>query len=182
MRVTINLSSRVYIHQPALYTGYALLGAVLVFLLLFQAYDLLQWHRQTRFLRSEIEKFEVQLGKRVGAEATLDDLESLAAGIRQAEELLSKDHYRWTGLLQRLEEVVGPRIRLTSIQPNFKEKSLRIQAQARDVEALRQFLRDLSGSKTFQDYDLLSQNRTQAGNDKSKTVVDFSLVIREALQ
>ena len=182
MRVAINLSRRIYVHRPALLLGYSLLAAILTCLLVLQGYDLLQWNRQQTYLENEIEKFEVQLGKRAGANTSLVDIEKLADGIEQAKLLLEKDRYRWTELLSQLEEVISPRIRLISIQPDFKAKTIGLSGQARDVAALRELLKDLSESETFRDHFLKSQKQGRGQGRGSDDIINFSITVKEALK
>lgn len=182
MRVTINLSRRIYVHRPTLLLGYGVLATILICLLALQCYDLLQWSNQRSYLESEIEEFEVQLGKRAGGNASLADIEQLAGSIEQASLLLEKDHYRWTELLDQLEEVIGPRIRLSSIQPNFKEKTIALAGQARDVAALRELLKSLSESESFRDHYLKSQSQGEESGRGKVRFINFSISVREALK
>jgi len=182
MRVKLNLAGRRYVHLPKLYTTYGLFGGALIALLVLQTYDLNQWHRQKTSLTAEINQFETQLGQGVGAGTNPEKLRELAGELRFANEILTTDSYRWTELLDRLEQVTGPGIRITSLTPNYRDNSLTLNGQARKLDDLRKFLETLNRSDGFTDNYLFQQQdlKVETSGRKLK-LVGFSLVIRGVL-
>ncbi len=183
MKLLLNLASRPYVNRRALYAFYALLTCILLVLLFFNGHYFLELKAHAR----QIENHLRQLGRSSGPDTSggkIDpmDFEELKGEIAFVNEILQKDSFRWTILLNQLEEVVAEGVSLKSIHPNFKEKSLNITAEARDTETLRLFLDRMIASPHFSEVFLFRQAKVTVkdGQGREHDAVSFSLVLKEA--
>jgi type IV pilus assembly protein PilN len=184
MKLTLNLASRTYLNRRALYGFYAVVGGLLVLLLALGVGLLVSRHAQVRQIRAHL----AELGREVagaekaeGSTFTPAAYQKLLNDIRFANEILAQDSFRWTALLNRLEEVVPERVAISGIVPDYKEKSLKLTGLARGVEDLQQLLDSLIASAYFSDVYLLQQSRLkEAGQGDAAGAISFSIVVRGA--
>lgn len=184
MKLTLNLASRSYLNRRALYAFYLVASGLLLLLLAFGIGLHLRSQAQVRQIREHL----AELGRETagatqveGSTFTAAAYEKLLAEIRFANEILVQDSFRWTVLLDRLEEVVPQNVAIGSIQPDYKGHSLNLTGLARGVEDLQQFLDELIASAYFSDVYLLQQSRLKAaGQGEAAGVISFSIVVRGA--
>ncbi len=181
MKLTLNLASRSYLNRRALRFSYLAVSAVLVLLLAFNMYGYLRAHTRVGLLNDRLAELEQQQHVENGTVArkmTPKEQERLVADVEFANEILKKDGFRWTLLLDRLEDVVPERVNIQGIRPNYREGSFSLTGNARSVNDLRTFLDNLSGSPDFNDVYLLRQARQESNYGGS--LVSFSLVVKGA--
>ena len=184
MKLSLNLASRSFINRRALYGFYAFLLSLLVLLLVLNLAFYLRSQSQARHLNERLVEFDRELSER--QETALDfspaAYEEMLEEIAFANEILVKDSFRWTALLDRLEEVVPDKVIIRGIQPDYKSGSLNLTGEARRVEDLKRFLDNLIQSSHFSDVYLLQQAR-EAGkgrNGGGQGNIGFTLVVRGA--
>jgi type IV pilus assembly protein PilN len=184
MKLMLNLASRTYLNRRALYGFYAVVGGLLVLLLAIGVGLLISSQSQVRQIREHLAELGREAAGKENAEGktfTPAAYEKLLADIRFANEILAQDSFRWTALLNRLEEVVPERVAVSGIVPDYKEKSLKLTGLARGVEDLQQFLDSLIASAYFSDVYLLQQSRLKdSGPIEAAGVISFSIVVRGA--
>jgi type IV pilus assembly protein PilN len=137
--------------------------------------------RQIREHLAELGREATSAKQAEGSTFTPAAYEKLLDDIRFANEILAQDSFRWTALLNRLEEEVPARVAISSIAPDYKGKSLRLTGLAREVEDLQRLLDSLLASTYFSDVYLLQQSRLkEAGQGDTAGAISFSIVVRGA--
>lgn len=184
MKLTLNLSSRTYLNRRTLYGFYAVLTVLLATLLLLNIGLFFRSQSQARQTRDRLAALEAETGGTDvdGAGAgTPAAYEKLLEHIRFANGVLQQDSFRWTALLNRLEEVVPAKVQIGGIKPDYQKKTLSLSGQAQRVEDLQQFLDNLIESPHFSDVYLLQQTRN-APDRKGGTgkTISFSIVVKGA--
>ncbi len=181
MKLTLNLASRSYLNRRALRFSYLTISAVLLLLLLFNLYGYLSAHDRVGLLNDRLADVDRQQQAETGTLApkmTISEQEQLIADVEFANDILKRDGFQWTLLLDRLEEVVPEQVYIRGIRPNYEEGSFGLSGSARNVAALRAFLDNLSKSPGFSDFYLLQQalQEQQGGGG----LIGFSIVVKGA--
>lgn len=184
MKLALNLASRTYLNRRALYGFYAVFGGLLLILLVIGIGLLVSGQAQIKKIRanlSELGREAAAAEKTEGSSFTPVAYKELLQDISFANQVLAEDGFRWTRLLDRLEEVVPETVAISAIQPDYKEKSLKLNGLARNVEDLQKFLDNLIASEYFSDVYLLQQSRLKdTGSGNGVGAVSFSIVVRGA--
>ncbi len=159
MKLDLNLASRAYVNRRALYLCYALLVALLVLLLLILGNSYYRLHAYNGQITAHLEEINRDLGLQGSAteEISSPAYQQLQERVSFANLLLAKDSFRWTALLDNLEEVVPAGVRIRSIQPDYRQRALTLVGVARGIKDLRSFLDRLIASPHFSDVFLLDQ-------------------------
>jgi Tfp pilus assembly protein PilN len=150
-------------------------------LLAVNTYGYLRAHARVGLLNERLGELERQLHVEkapVPRKMTPLEQEQLVADVEFANDVLKKDGFRWTFLLDRLEDVVPEQVYIRGIRPNYREGSFSLTGNARSVNDLRTFLDNLSGSADFNDVYLLQQARQE--NKAGGGLIAFSLVVKGA--
>lgn len=185
MKLTLNLANRPYINRRTLYVVYlAAAAALLVVLALNIAYAL----RLRSTAEDFRERFAAVEGRSEGgaapAEISPEAFREQQESIALANDILRRDSFRWTQLLDHLEESAVEGVAIRALQPDYKERSLRVSAIARGVDEMRRYLDQLMVSKHFSEVYLLEQSREkEAAGGKGKGSpggISFSIVLRGA--
>jgi type IV pilus assembly protein PilN len=184
MKLTLNLASRTYLDRRLLYGCYLVAAGLLVLLLAFGIGLHLRTRGQVKELRAhlaELERETVAAAPAADSSVPAAAYEKLLQEIAFANELLAQDSFRWTTLLDHLEEVVPAQVAISGIQPDYKGKSLNLTGMAREVEDLQRFLDNLLASEHFGDVYLLQQSRLKAsGQNEAAGAFSFNIVVRGA--
>ncbi|MBE0596299.1 MAG: PilN domain-containing protein [Desulfuromonadales bacterium] len=183
MKLTLNLASRSYVNRRALYLFYTLLIGVLLLLLVFHLAWGWRLHAHSRQVAAQVEELDKQLGEVPDDTAlviTPAAWERQATLVGFANVVLERDGFRWTALLDRLEEVASEGITIRSLQPDPKENSIKIAGQARSVQHLQEFLDQLMASSAFPETYLLQQatEKVKASGGSERPVIGFSLLLK----
>jgi len=181
MKLTLNLSSRTFINRRALYGIYALIGGALGLLLVFNLAFFWRSQAHLRQVREHLAELEKAVGSasEKGGGMTAAAYEQMLKRIHFANEVLDQDSFRWTALLSRLEDVVPEKVAVSGIQPDYKERSLRLVGVARGVGDLQEFLDNLVDSPHFKEVYLLQQGRVES-DASGAGGVSYSIDVREA--
>lgn len=184
MKLSLNLASRSYVNRRALYALYAFLFALLIFLLVLNLGFYVRSQAQARQLNERLAEFDKDLAGRQETSNGFSPAayEEMLEEIAFANEILVKDSFRWTALLDRLEEVVPDKVIIRGIQPDYKSASLNLSGGARKVGDLRRFLDNLIQSSHFSDVYLLQQSRDsgKGKNGRGQGEIGFTIVVRGA--
>ncbi|OHB33713.1 MAG: hypothetical protein A2X84_02775 [Desulfuromonadaceae bacterium GWC2_58_13] len=181
MKLTLNLASRTYLNRRALRFSYLGVAAILAMLLVVNLYGYLHAHTRIGLLNDRLTELEQQQRTEKGPlprKMTSGEQEQLVADVEFANEILKKDGFRWTLLLDHLEGVVPERVGIRGIRPNYSEGSFTLSGYARSVDDLRKFLDNLIGSPDFNDVYLLQQARQESKDGGS--LIGFSIVVKGA--
>lgn len=175
MKYTLNLASGAYVNRRRLYGAYAALGLVLLGLLIVNVLELTRSLERKR----EVDARLVELRGRDRAmekqqEVGAAELAALAKRIDFANELLMRDSYRWTLLLDQLEAHLATGVSIHGLQPDYKTGVLKLTGVADSLIALRHFLDNLTNSQVFTNVYLMQQ-RTEKGDDAAAGGIVFSI-------
>ena len=183
MKPLLNLSTRTYFNRRALRTGLLSAVCALIIWILLGGYLLF---RDMSYLASLQEKITVQQEK----QAELSSVQGQPANpammgkrwqeVAAVNRLLERDSYRWTELLDDLEEQALDGLVISAISPDFKDKTLTITGYARGLWHLRQFIDNLMADTAFKEVYLLKQSnekvKVQGGQEKEAVAFVISLV------
>jgi type IV pilus assembly protein PilN len=187
MKLTLNLASRPYVNRRTLYLAYAALAAALVLLLILNSVYALRLRSSGEQVRQRL----AELGGQGAGEGTVTEISPEAMRKQQeniafANDILRRDSFRWTRLLDHLEESAVEGVAIRALQPDYKERSLQVKGVARGVDELRRYIDQLMASQHFSEVYLLEQSREKdsekSGKDSGPRAagISFSIVLRGA--
>lgn len=159
MRLFLNLASRDYFSQRRTTLTLQLVGAVLLVMLLLQAGLLVQNLQLTATYQTQVAELDQQLKGEANPERLAPEtLQQWEKAYDYAAQLLRKDAYRWTELLDRMEKLLPEGVSLRGFRPDYEQNSLALSGVARDLERLQRLLSNLQGD-SFRKVYLTSQSR-----------------------
>lgn len=183
MEIKLNLASKPYLNRRSVRFWLLLLGIILVVLLLLNGSYGYRNYRQLQAFDQRFQELNEQLAGIHGASADYspEKLAEVKVEVGLANEIIDADRFRWTGLLSRFESVLPENVSIHSIQPNFRERTVRLSGVARDLTALTRFVDNLLRSEDLSQAFLQSHGEVESGSNNSKqALTGFSIVIREA--
>lgn len=166
MHFRLNLATRNYVNRTWLYSLYALLTVILIGILLLNSTLLMRSRAQGKVLEARLVELRGDVTAAAGKAVDPQLVQRLNGQIVFANQLLERDHYRWTLLLDQLEGVVVDGIGITSLQPDYQGNTLKLTGRARNVVVLRTFLDRLAASPDFSRVYLLQQSLVADGGDE----------------
>jgi type IV pilus assembly protein PilN len=184
MKPSLNLASRTYLNRRLLYVGYT----VAIFLLLsgLAGFGYYFWnsYQTSRSIHSTIDQMQQQsLAAKGGAAVpfSTEEYQRVLKRISFFNAALEKNSFSWTHLLGRLEVLVPNGVGLSSIQPDFHGRSLKITGLARNLDKLQGFLDNLLAAKDFSAVYLLNQARQSPAKGRTGgEELSFSIVLEGA--
>ena len=181
MKITLNLATRPYINRPLLYAIYAGICTILLLLAGLNLLNGLRSFEETRRLRERIAELEQRssLAAKGASGFSPEGYIRLNRRIVFANELLEQDSVRWSLLLDRLENLMVDGVRMRGLQPDFKNRNVRLAGSASSIDVLRQFLSRLVASPDFKRVYLLQQTESK-GSQAVRGGIDFTISLTEA--
>jgi type IV pilus assembly protein PilN len=173
MKYSHNLSTRSYVNRRALYIIYAFIAALLVVAL---TYNVLRFFSlQTEMSRNEANKVKIEdsLMARSGVNASGYDATSyqkLLSDIQAANDILKRDSFHWTALLDRMELLVPRDVRILKIDPDHSNQTIKLSGHAKTLKALRRFIDNLIKSGHYTHVFIQTQS-----SDPETKVIRFSI-------
>ena len=128
--IHLNLAARPYRDYRPLYAVVVVASLLIAFLMLNNIDTYYRYVRETETTRQEIAATEAEIEQeRRRAEMAMNqvrsfDLETLGRQTRFINAQLAERAFSWSELLDRLEEVLPPNVRITSIAPGFSETGI----------------------------------------------------------
>ena len=185
MNPSLNLATRTYLNRRLLYAAYVLAALLLILSLAGLGTYLWNCRQESQNLRAAIDQMQRDsqpAGGTAEVRFSAEEYQRLRGRIAFFNGVLARDTFRWTDLLDRMEQLVPAGIGLRSIQPEFRGGSLKISGQARNLDKLQDFLDQLLASSDFSAVYLLNQARIEAGRGAtgSGNELSFSLVLEGA--
>lgn len=177
MKFNLNLASRSYVNRRALYFGYVVVAVLLLAVLVLNLMTLIGLQQQSAQTQQKIDAIEHQMAERNVAVADYSEQKyaTLQRSVAAANDILRRDSFRWTELLDRLEGLMPKHVRLQSVSPDIEKQSIALTCEARDLTALKRFLDNLYASGHYQEV-YLSQ---QSVDDKTR-MIKFSVQLKGA--
>lgn len=183
MEIKLNLASKPYLNRQSIRLWLLLTCALLVMLLALNGWYGLENYRQIKSLESRFHELEGQVSQVQGDPAgyTPERYAAARAELELANEIVAADQFRWTHLLGRFEELMPADVSLRSIQPDFKEHSVRLVGSSRNIASMTQFVDNLLNSDDLNQAYLQRHGEVESSQSgKNDFRIDFTLVIREA--
>lgn len=179
MKFTLNLASRRYINKRALSNGFVaalclllLVGAWLVNALVVNSGTLTQERQRLAEVNQQLQAL------RGGPQKTLSPAEraELEQKFLVVAELLKQDAFRWTELLDRMENLLPEGVTLSGFRPNYKKKSLALSGRARSLKEMRLFLDRLLKDKSFAQVYINNHSRIKVKDyaDNEREAISFT--------
>jgi type IV pilus assembly protein PilN len=168
MRFTINLATRKHLNHDLVNRC---LAAVLLLLLLVTGWKLKQFvgnRGELERLNSGIAALQARLNSRPSS-VSEQEFDRRRKNIRFFNDIIERKACGWLELLDRLESVTPRQIALTSLAPDPKSGTLKIEGVARNFGQVRSYLERLEDSKVFGDILLLS-HAEQAVGEKGRAL------------
>ncbi len=183
MEIKLNLASKPYLNRQRIRLWLLLACSFMLLLLVINCYYGYQNYRQLGLLESRFLELAGQASGVQGTPAgyTPENYAVVRDEVTLENEIIAADQFRWTALLSRFEELVPDDVSIRTIQPSFKERSVRVAGIARDVSAMTRFVDNLLSSEDLNQTYLQRHGEVKSDpGDISQLHVGFSLVIREA--
>lgn len=175
MRFTINLATRTYLNHDLVNRC---LAAVLLLLLLLSGWKLLGFYNnlgELKRLNGDIAALQTRLNSRPST-VSEQEFSRRQKSIRFYNDIIDRKAFAWLGVLDQLERVTPRRIALTSLAPDPKSGTLKIEGLAINFGQVRSYLERLEDAKVFGDI-LLVSHADQAVGEKGRAM-RFSISCR----
>ena len=185
MQIQLNLASKPYFSRQAVRLWlFVALGFLLVLLalnLLF-AYQNFRQYRQVGIHLAELDKRIAEVQGITPGEFNPAAYDQTMEQVSELNRILEADQFRWTRLLSRLEELVPDDVSIRSLQPDFRNRSLKILAFSRDVQGMKDFLDAMLLSEDMNQAFLQNHQEIELKSPAGQAgrVISFALEIREA--
>lgn len=182
MRQTHNLADS-HILSPKQFGRYLLLvGVLLVLLLAAQIRQAIRLGQANGQLQRELAAQRATQGQAVAPPVAIskEQLKRQAERIAFANGLIARDAFKWSVLLERLEQTLIDGIALERVQPDPKTGNISLVGRARDLSGLRGYLHGLSRSQWFADAYLLEQDRVADKKPGVQPFLRFTIDVKEA--
>lgn len=179
MKYSLNLATGTYVNHRRLYGICSVLGLFLLVLLIVNTMSMMRDSSRARQLELRLEELHAQKrGANQQSEIGGPALAKLAQRIAVANELLVRDNYRWTALLDQLEAHLADGISISGLQPDYKSGVLRLSGVAASIADLRHFIDNLSRSEVFTQV-YLKEQRTEKTTDDMPGGISFSIELKK---
>lgn len=179
MKYSLNLATGTYINHRHLYAILSVLCLFLFGLLAFNGMNVIRDASRTHQLELRLEELRGQKrGASQQGEISGTALAEMAKRIEVANELLVRDNYRWTALLDQLEAHLADGISIRGLQPDYKSGVLRLSGVAASIVDLRNFIDNLSRSEVFT-HVYLKEQRTEKTTDDLAGGISFSIELQK---
>jgi Tfp pilus assembly protein PilN len=179
MKYSLNLATGTYVNHRRLYALFAVLSLFLFGLLIVNTMSVIRDSSRMRQLELRLQELHGQKrGVNQQSEVSGAVLAKMAERIEVANELLLRDNYRWTTLLDQLETHLAEGISIRALQPNYKTGVLQLSGLALSVTDLRHFIDNLSRSEVFTQV-YLKEQRTEKGIDELPGGISFSIELKK---
>lgn len=175
MRFTINLATRTYLNHDLVNRC---LVVSLLLLLLLSGWKLMKFcgnRGELERLNTDIAALQARLNSRP-SNISEQEFGRRQKSIRFYNDIIEHRAFGWMGVLDHLESVTPPRVALTSLSPDSKSGTLKIEGVARNFGQVRSYLERLEDSLAFSDI-LLISHAEQVVGDKGR-VMRFSISCR----
>ena len=179
MKYSLNLATGIYVNQRRLYASFTVLGLFMLGLLVVNGMSVIRDASRTHQLELRLAELRSQQpGVNQQGEISSAALAEMAQRIETANELLVRDNYRWTALLDQLEAHLADGISIRGLQPDYKSGVLRLSGVAASVSDLRNFIDNLSRSEIFT-HVYLKEQRTEKTADDLAGGTSFSIELQK---
>lgn len=179
MKYSLNLATGTYVNHRRLYLIVSVLGLFLLGLLIINTMSVIRDSNRIHQVEARLDELRGQK-QEVGQQGEISSavLAEMAQRIEVANELLVRDNYRWTALLDQLEDHLTEGISIRGLQPDYKTGALRLSGVALSITDLRRFIDNLSRSEVFTHVYLKGQ-QTEKTKDDLEGGTSFTIELKK---
>jgi len=171
MKLRTNLASRPFYNVRAVRALIAALGLIAVALTLFNVAQLVRLTASQRRLGARASEAETQAQRlrteaaRIRQQINQRELETVSAAAREANSIIDRRAFSWTGLFIQLEATLPDDVRITSVQPRLDKDTFKVGiiAEARRAEDVAGFIEALEQTGSFKNVVPLQQQTDEEG-------------------
>ncbi len=176
MKLSINLASRRYVNRRIVSFVSLFLFLFLGGSLVFQGNGYLKDYRLAQTYHAHLDELKTQLHGQQPERINPQEVAARRQSYDQAQQLLQRDAFRWTGLFDRMEGLLPEGVSLLSFNPDYTESSLHINGLAKKLKSLQDLLNNLE-AEGFDPVYLNSQGQTEVddGRGGKRTALTFSI-------
>lgn len=179
MKYNLNLATGTYINRRRLYAYFSVLFLFFFGILAFNGTTVIRDAARIHQIELRLDELRGQKqGEAQQGEISSAALAILAQRIESANELLVRDNYRWTALLDRLEAHLVDGISIRDLQPDYRSGVLKLSGVAASISDLRSFIDKLSRSEVFT-HVYLKEQRTEKTADDLAGGISFSIELQK---
>lgn len=179
MKYTLNLATGTYVNHRRLYVVFTIICLLLLGLLVINSLSVFKDINRTRELQLRIDELQRQnRGASSKGQISGTELTVIKQRIETANELLVRDNYRWTALLDQIEGHLADGISIRGLQPDYKTGVLKLSGVAATVGDLRNFIDKLSQSTVFT-HIYLKEQRAEKSKDNFSEGISFSIELQK---
>ena len=178
MKYTLNLATRAYVNRRTLYMSYALIGSLLIIVFIFNMSRMFSLNGDINRYMANIEAIETKILARTGVEVadySEENYRKMLENIQYANDILLRDSFRWSSFLDQMENIVPGQVRVLRINPSYKERSVNLVGQAKNLNSLKNFIDNIIQSENYSHVFL----ERQASEPQSMTI-SFSIRLEGA--
>lgn len=153
-----NLSTHPFYNVRAVQVALATIAAIVIGVTAFNVIEILRLSSAQRELGATAATAEAEAARLRGQAAAIRaqinprELTTVANAAREANAIIDRRAFSWTGLFSQFEQTLPPDVRIMSVQPQLDREgafTVTIAVQARRVEDLDAFLEALETKSTF---------------------------------
>lgn len=172
MRLTINLATRTYLNNRQLNYLFAFIFILLIFLLMINIRHIASSTAETSRIKEDLKAFQHKSGSS-GKRIPESEYQDLVNQIKSANEIIYRKTFSWLTLLDKLEGVIPEGVSIKQIEPDSKNKILKLSGTTPAFSKLRLMLENMEASRDFAEIYLLTQSVTRVGD--SQKGISFSI-------
>lgn len=170
-----NLSTRPFYNERAVHAAIGLAAVVVLALTAVTVTRVIQLSRQNTELSARITRDQTEADRLTRDAAAIrrglnrDELESVAAAAREANELIDQRTFSWTAFFNYIEATLPPEVMLTSVQPSIKDGVTRLSmgVLSRRTDDIDEFVEKLEASGAFENVLNAREDRTPDGLERA---------------
>jgi len=175
MEMKINLATRSYVDTVKLNGAIVAVAVFLVMVLLYQVSVVGSNAGEITRLSRETAEFA---GK--GTKEFSDrEYQDLLKRIKFANDVIARKTFDWLALLNKLEGAVPDGIAFTTLEPNEKDRTLKIVGLAKNFSHIRTFVEGLENSKEFSEVYLVNQSEVKIS--ETQRGLGFTITCKAAM-
>jgi len=166
-----NLSTRPFYNERGVHLLLGILAAIVVVLTLIQIARVISLSRYKTELTAAIQRDREEADRRSREAAETrrgmnqQELATVAAAAREANDLIEQRTFSWTQLFNQLEATLPENVMLTAVRPEFKDGATHVNMdiQGRRTEDIDAFFEKLEGTGAFRSVQWSAENVTEEG-------------------
>jgi len=155
--IRTNLSTRPFYNERSVQTILLLLALVVVAFTAFNASRVLRYSRSDTRLATQASSDEARAAtlrdqaRKLRGTVDTRQLDFASADAREANDLIDRRTFSWTGLFNRFETTLPDEVRIAAVRPKIEKEGfeLTINVVARSTDEINSFLENLESSGAF---------------------------------